>query len=60
LALQVWGSGRTDSAAIEAEVTQKQQLARLSTRRELARTELGIIFATMMLTTPSLLFVLPG
>jgi hypothetical protein len=30
------------------------QLSRLPTRRELARTALGIIFATMMLTTLSL------
>jgi hypothetical protein len=45
--------------AIESdlEVIQKQ-LARLPTRRELARTALGIIFATMMLTTLSLLFFL--
>jgi hypothetical protein len=34
------------------EVIQKQ-LARLPTRRELAGTALGIIFATMMLTTRS-------
>ena len=53
------GQTRTDFAGIEAdlEVIQKQ-LARLPTRRELARTTLGIIFATMMLTTPSLLFSL--
>jgi hypothetical protein len=50
---------RTDFAAVESEleVIQKQ-LARLSTRRELAGTALGIIFATMMLTTLSLLFFL--
>jgi hypothetical protein len=44
---------RTDFAAIESElqVIQKQ-VARLPTRRELAGTALGIIFATMMLTTP--------
>jgi len=44
---------RTDFAAIESdlEVIQKQ-LARLTTRRKLAGTALGIIFATMMLTTP--------
>ena len=34
----------------------QKQLARLPTRRELAGTALGIIFATMMLTTLSLLF----
>jgi hypothetical protein len=34
------------------------QLARLPTRRELAGTALGIIFAAMMLTTQSLLFFL--
>jgi hypothetical protein len=34
------------------------QLSRLPTRRELAGTALGIIFATMMLTTLSLLFFL--
>jgi hypothetical protein len=39
----------------DLEVIQKQ-LAGLSTRRELAGTALGIIFATMMLTTLSLLF----
>ena len=39
------------------EVIQKQ-LARLPTRRELARTALGIDLATMMLTTLSLLFFL--
>jgi hypothetical protein len=50
---------RTDFAAIESEleVIQKQ-LARLPTRRELAGTALAIIFATMMLTTLSLLFFL--
>jgi hypothetical protein len=32
--------------------------SRLPTRRELARTALGIIFATMMLTTLSSLFFL--
>jgi hypothetical protein len=50
---------RTDFAAIESdlEVIQKQ-LARLPTRRELAGSALGIIFATMMLTTLSLLFFL--
>jgi hypothetical protein len=54
------GSGaRTDFAALEPEleVIQKQ-LARLLTRRELVGTALGIIFATMMLTTLSLLFFL--
>jgi hypothetical protein len=47
---------RTDFAAIESEfkVIQKQ-LSRLPTRRELAGITLGIIFATMMLTTLSLL-----
>ena len=34
------------------------QLAWLPTRKELARTALGIIFATMTLTTLSLLFFL--
>jgi hypothetical protein len=57
LALRQADQARTDSAAIESEleVIQKQ-LARLPTRRELAATALGIIFATMMLTTLSLLF----
>jgi hypothetical protein len=43
---------RTDFAVIESnfEVIQKQ-LARLPTRRELAGTGLGIIFATIMLRT---------
>jgi hypothetical protein len=43
------GSGGTDFALIESEleVIQKQ-LWRLPTRRELAGTALGIIFATMM------------
>jgi hypothetical protein len=47
---------RTDVALIEShlEVVQKQ-LARLPTRRELAGTALGIILATMMPTTLSLL-----
>jgi hypothetical protein len=51
---------RIDFAAIESEleVIQKQ-LARLPTRRELAGTALGIIFTTMMLTTLSLLFLVP-
>jgi hypothetical protein len=50
---------RTDFAAIQSdlEVIQKQ-LARLPTRRELAGTALGIIFATIMLTMLSLLFFL--
>ena len=50
---------RTDFAAIESdiEVIQKQR-ARLPTRRELAGTALGIIFATMILTRLSLLFFL--
>jgi hypothetical protein len=50
---------RIDLAAIESdlEVIQKQ-LARLLTHRELAGTALGIIFATMMLTTLSLLLFL--
>jgi len=49
----------TDFALIksELEVIQKQ-LARMPTRRELTNTALGIIFATMMLTTLSLLFFL--
>ena len=49
----------TDFALIESdlEVIQKQ-LSRLPTRRELVRTALGIIFATMLLTTLSLLFFL--
>jgi hypothetical protein len=41
----------------DLEVIQKQ-LARLPTRQELARIALGIIFATMMLTTLSLLLFL--
>jgi len=59
LALRQPDQARTDFAAIESdlEVIQKQ-LARLPTRRELAGTALGIIFATMMQTTLSLLFFL--
>jgi hypothetical protein len=50
---------RTDLAAIESELEAIQiQLSRLPTRRELAGTALGIIFATMILTTLSLLFFL--
>jgi hypothetical protein len=50
---------RTDFAAIESQfgVIQKQ-LSRLPTRREQAGTALGIIFATMMRTTLSLLYFL--
>ena len=51
---------RIDFAAIDSdlEVIQKQ-LARLPTRQELSGDRaLGIIFATMMLTTLSLLFSL--
>jgi hypothetical protein len=50
---------RTDFAAIgsDLEVIRKQ-LARLPTRRELAGTALGIIFATMMLDDANLLFSL--
>jgi hypothetical protein len=50
---------RTDFTAIESEleIVQKQ-LTRLPTRRELAGTALGIMLATMMLTTLSLLFFL--
>jgi tetrahydromethanopterin S-methyltransferase subunit F len=53
-------SGAHEVAAIESdlEVIQKQ-FARLPTRRELAGTACGIIFATMMLTTLSLLVFLP-
>jgi hypothetical protein len=36
----------------------EKQLARLPTRRELQGTALGIVLATMMLTTLSLLFFL--
>ena len=59
LKLRQADQARTDSALIESdlEVIQKQ-LARLPTRRELAGTALGIILATMMLTTQSLLFFL--
>jgi hypothetical protein len=59
VSLQHADQARTDFAAIESEleVVQKQ-LSRLPTRRELAGTALGIIFATMMLTTLSLLFFL--
>jgi hypothetical protein len=48
---------RTDFALIESdpEVIQKQ-LSRLPTRRELAGTALGIVFATEMLTMLSVLF----
>ena len=54
------GSGaRTDFAVIESDLEVIQnQLARLLTRRELVGTAVGIIFATMMLTTLSLLFFL--
>ena len=57
IALRQADQARADFAAIESEleVIQKQ-LSRLPTRRELAGTALGIIFATMMLTTLSLLF----
>jgi hypothetical protein len=48
---------RISAIESELEVIQKQ-LSRLPTRRELAGTALGIIFATMMLTTLSLLFFL--
>ena len=51
------GAHRFCAIESDLEVIQKQ-LARLPTRRELARTALGIIFATMMLTTLSLLFFL--
>jgi hypothetical protein len=50
---------RTDFALIESELEGLQkQPARLPMGRELARTALGIILATMMLTTLSLLFLL--
>lgn len=39
-------------------VVMRVPLARLPTRRELARTALGIIFCSAMLTTLSLLFFL--
>jgi len=50
---------RIDFDAIESDlqVIQKQ-LVRLPTRSELARTALGIIFATMVVTTLRLLFFL--
>jgi hypothetical protein len=44
---------RTDFAAIEPELEVIQrELARLPTRRKLAETALGIIFATMIVTAP--------
>jgi hypothetical protein len=47
---------RTDFAALESDLQIViSQLARLPTRSDLTRTALGIIFATMMLTTLSLL-----
>jgi hypothetical protein len=57
--LQQADQARTDFAAIESEleVIQKQ-LARLPSRGKLPATALGIIFATMMLTTLSLLVFL--
>jgi hypothetical protein len=50
---------RTDFSAIkpDLEVIPKQ-LSRLPTRRELAGTAIGILFATWMLTTLSLPFFL--
>jgi hypothetical protein len=47
----------TDFALIESDLDQKQ-LARLPDRQKLAGTALGIIFATMMLTSLSLPFFL--
>ena len=44
-----------DKVKVGDKIIQKQ-LARLPTRRELAGTALGVIFATIMLTTLSLLF----
>jgi hypothetical protein len=54
------GSGaRTDFAAIESDLeATRKQLSRLPTRRKLAGTVLGIVFATMMLVTLRLLFFL--
>jgi hypothetical protein len=47
---------RGDFAAIESDLEfVMSQLARLPTRKELAQTALGIILATMMLTTLSIL-----
>ena len=59
VALRQADQARTDSTLIESEFEIiKKQLARLPTRRELALTALGIIFATMMLTMLSLLLFL--
>jgi hypothetical protein len=50
---------RTDFAAIESDFAViNEQLARLPTHRELAGTAVGIIFATVMLMTLSLLSLL--
>jgi hypothetical protein len=49
---------RSDFAVIESDLQFiAGQLARLPTRGELARAALGIIFATMILTTLSILFL---
>jgi hypothetical protein len=54
LALRQADQARTDFAAIDSDLeVSQEQLSRLPTRRELARTALGITFATMMLTTLS-------
>jgi hypothetical protein len=59
LALRKADQVRTDFAAIESQLEVIQiQLSRLPTRREQAGTALGIIFATMMRTTLSLLYFL--
>jgi hypothetical protein len=53
------GLVRTNFALIESELEIiKSSLPRLPARRELAGTAIGILFATWMLTTPSLPFFL--
>jgi hypothetical protein len=56
LALRQADQARTDFAVLESNLEIVMgQLAKLPTRGDLAKTALGIIFATMMLTTLSLL-----
>jgi hypothetical protein len=57
LTLRQANQARTDFAAIESDLQFLMgQLARVPTRKELARTALGIIFSTVMLTTVSVLW----
>jgi hypothetical protein len=57
LTLRHTDQARTDFAAIESDLHfLMSQLARVPTRKELARTALGIIFSTSILTTVSVLW----